>query len=206
MRRAGAGLVILTLSLGSGCESSLKPKEDPRLAEVLPGRVDWEAVKPAVDKLLEQVAELDARAQWADHVARSPANRPHIRVEEFSNRCVERHDVVALKNKVINAITRQGILEVVAAKASKLADDDLLGGVNAERDYSDQGKVRKKPAARTQAHLSIRGAITEEGGSYVFRLSLQDTKIAKLLANQELRVPKAKKQETPAKKKTAASK
>lgn len=153
--------LLLLIALQGGCT---KPDEAPPPTQrvVLTDAVTWEEVRPAVEALLARIEAIDSDG-WPPGTAKR-SGLALVRVGPIIDRgCARQADPVGLRNELINALTRQGRIDLVSDGPTAEASSS----VNAERTYgkpADAGTAQR----RVPVTLALKGEL--QGTRFSLRL------------------------------------
>ncbi|MBL4846746.1 MAG: hypothetical protein JKY65_14585 [Planctomycetes bacterium] len=149
-----AALALMTLA---GCSGPTHSVEDPEAHGVIDAdAIGWNELRPAVDEMLSEIARLNAQG-WPSQVVMTPEapHKPQLRIHTIQNRTRSRLDIQMYKNKLNNALVKQGIVYLV----SDAHDHQAVSG---ERDYSDSGGTTQGIDANEDATgLVLQGEISD---------------------------------------------
>ncbi|MGE0712018.1 MAG: hypothetical protein AB7N76_31305 [Planctomycetota bacterium] len=193
----GAGwLAGAALLAAVGCSGPTHTVEDPEGHGVIEtDAIGWNELRPAVDHMLEEISKLNAQG-WPAYLPMTTdePRKPQLRIHVIQNRTRERLDVQAYKNKLMNALVKQGIVAVVG-------DSHDTAATHAERDYSDAGHTTQALQGDEDATgLALQGEIEDfvidqenvRQHDYQFNLRLLDTKKNRVLAVTDTQFRKKK--------------
>jgi hypothetical protein len=191
-----AYLLTASLLLSLGCGGPTHSVEDPEDHGMIEtDGIGWNELRPAVDGMMAEISKLNSQG-WPKHVPLTPdaPHKPQLRIHVIENRTRERLDIQAYKNKLMNALVKQGILYVVGDSRDRAA-------VGAERDYSDSGNTTQDLTGDEDATgLVLQGEIEDfvidhedaRQHDYQFNLRLIDTKKNRVLAVTDTQFRKKK--------------
>lgn len=180
----------------AGCSGPTHSVEDPESYGVIDtDAINWNELRPAVDEMMGEISRLNAQG-WPSHVVMTPEPpyKPQLRIHTIQNRTRSRLDVQMYKNKLNNALVKQGIVYLVG----DAHDHQAVAG---ERDYSQSGGTTQnlegdEDATGLVLQGEIQDSVIDQGDvrqhDFQFNLRLIDTKKNRVLAVSDTEFRKKK--------------